>query len=57
MGREEGSKFGHNCQWIVLKNADMEEGGVKNPEKLPMLFMGSPKHQSSHTPSRHISLS
>ena len=57
MGREEGSKIGHNYQWIVLKNADMVEGGVKNPEKLPMLFMGGPKHQSSHTPSRHISLS
>ena len=39
----EGSKIGQNCRQIVLKKtADMGEGGVKNPEKLPTSFMDGP---------------
>ena len=29
------------------KTANMGEGGVKNPEKLPTLFMDGPKHSCS----------
>ena len=42
LGGGEGSKIGQNCQRIVLKTADVGEGGVKNPEKLSMLFMDGP---------------
>ena len=42
IGRGEGSKIGQNCRRIVLKTADMGEGGVKNLEKLPTSFMDEP---------------
>ena len=42
VGNWEGSKIGQNCRQIVLKIADMGEGGVKNPEKLPTSFMDGP---------------
>ena len=38
----EGSKIGQNCRLIVLKNCWQGGGGVKNPEKLPSLFMDAP---------------
>ena len=34
-----GLKIGQNCQRIVLKNYWHGGGGVKNPKKLPTLFM------------------
>ena len=34
--------IGQNCQRIVLKTADMGEGGVKNSEELPTSFMDGP---------------
>ena len=45
VGNWEGgkSKIGQNCQRLVLKKtADMGEGGVKNPEKMPTSFMDGP---------------
>ena len=42
VGIREGSKIDRNCRRIVLKTADMREGGVKNPEKLPTSFMDGP---------------
>ena len=38
--REEGR--GQNCRQIVLKNCQMGEGGVKNMQKLPTLFIDGP---------------
>ena len=43
IGRGYESKIGQNCQWIVLKNCRHEEGGFKNPEKLPTLVMDGPQ--------------
>ena len=40
--RGEGSKIGHNCRRIVLKNYRHGGGGCQKSEKLPTSFMDGP---------------
>ena len=42
IGRGQGLTLGQNWQRTVVKNCGYGQGGVKNPEKLPMLFMDGP---------------